>query len=168
MWKSSAGTASRCVKTRRWWSAPTPQHPRTTGWKRRRTGKWRAPAERSAPWVYRLPGARRCESFWISPFGSPVRVLVAYCCRERRRVRAVLTPLKVMMWPGVWERSSVSHLIPVRWRRLVQPCGRGLSEASWSQQRLSALISVYSKVSDAFCFLENYAVFAQSSFLRLE
>lgn len=71
---------------------------------------------------------------------------------------AVLTPLKVMMWSGVWGSCSVSHLIPVRWRRLVQPCGWGPSEASWRWQRLSALVRVNSKVSATYCLKEIHAI----------
>lgn len=39
--------------------------------RRKRTGKSQVPAAKSAPLVYRLPEARRCESFWISPLGRP-------------------------------------------------------------------------------------------------
>lgn len=141
-WRFSVETASRCVKTRRWWPSPRLLHFQRTGW-RRRTGKSQEQAGTSAPWVYRPLKARQCESFWISPLGplfasfSPLRLLM----KKKSVPRFHLS--KVMFWSGVWERSSVWHLIPVRWRRLVQPSDWGLSQAlRLTQQRLSALITV--------------------------
>lgn len=60
-----------------------------------------------------------------------------------------------MMWSGVWERSSVWHLIPVGWRRLVHASGSGLSQAlARTQQRLSALITVKHGVGCVIAFIK--------------